>query len=113
MVRPRRSSAASEDESAGTARQQVCALYWRWYGGSGCRKVRTNMIVVLIYFAGCRNWGVCTIILRRLYCLDHLEVESKLRAHYASQRFEPEGKRRGKELYGIYSEERSFREAED
>ena len=55
MVRPRRSSAAS-DESGGTAGNQVCFL---WMGG-GWKEGR----VLILH----RNWGACMITLRRSYC---------------------------------------------
>lgn len=55
MVRPRRSSAAS-DESGGTAGNQVC-FPGMGGGGEGGR--------VLIWD---RNWGACMTTLQRSYC---------------------------------------------
>jgi hypothetical protein len=65
MVRPRRSSAAS-DESGGTAGNQVCFSL----DGGG-----VNEGSGLIWD---RNWGACMIILQKSSCWVQVGVESKL-----------------------------------
>ncbi len=62
MVRPRKSSAASE-ESAGTAQHQVCFFNTRLGRDTD---------------SGNRSWGVCTTTSRRSYYWARVEVGSEL-----------------------------------